>query len=152
MLFRSARLSGVPVTKVLITVYTITGVLAGISGILMTAEFSAGKDTFGTGWELNVIAAVVVGGTSLMGGQGKIIGTLIGCVIIEVINNGMNLMGIGSNSQKIVMGIVILLAIITDKIKKGEILWISNTVRKFKSSDKKEEAIQCLTKSTVKVS
>ena len=146
----AARLSGVPVNKVLIIVYTITGILAGISGILMTAEYSAGKDTFGAGWELNVIAAVVVGGTSLMGGQGKIIGTLIGCVIIEVINNGMNLMGIGSNSQKIVMGIVILLAIIIDKFKKGEINWFSNIKRKIKSNGKGD--IQCLSESTVKAS
>ena len=65
-----------------------------------------------------MIAAVVVGGTSLMGGQGKIIGTLIGCAIIEVINNGMNLMAISSNTQQIVLGCVILAAIIVDKIKK----------------------------------
>ena len=59
-----------------------------------------------------------------MGGQGKILGTLIGCVIIEVINNGMNLMAISSNTQKVVLGLVILLAIVADKIKKGEIDWI----------------------------
>lgn len=134
----AARLSGVPVNKVLIIVYTITGILAGISGVIMTAELNAGKGTFGDTWELNVIAAVVVGGTSLMGGQGKVIGTLIGCAIIEVINNGMNLMGIGSNTQKIVLGLVILLAIVVDKMKKGEVLWISNITRKIKPSKKKE--------------
>jgi ribose transport system permease protein len=130
----AARLSGVPVNKVLIIVYTVTGLLAGISGVIMTAELNAGIGTFGDTWELNVIAAVVVGGTSLMGGQGKVIGTLIGCAIIEVINNGMNLMGIGSNTQKIVLGLVILLAIIIDKLKKGEVVWISNITRKFKKS------------------
>ena len=99
-------------------VYTISGIMAGI---VMTSELNSGSGEFGDTWELNVSAAVIVGGTSLMGGQGKIIGTLIGCVIIEVINNGMNLMAISSNTQKVVLGLVILLAIIADKTKKGEI-------------------------------
>lgn len=146
----AARLSGVPVNRVLIIVYTLTGILAGISGIVMTAELESGSGNFGETWELNVIAAVVVGGTSLMGGQGKVIGTLIGCAIIEVINNGMNLMGIGSNTQKIVLGIVILLAIIIDKFKKGEINWFSNMKRKIKSNEKGD--LNCLSESTVKAS
>ena len=114
----AARLSGVPVKRVLISVYTISGIVAGIAGIVMASELNSGSGEFGQTWELNVIAAVVVGGTSLMGGQGKIIGTLIGCAIIEVINNGMNLMAISSNTQQIVLGCVILAAIIVDKIKK----------------------------------
>ena len=114
----AARLSGVPVKRVLISVYTISGIMAGIAGIVMASELNSGSGEFGQTWELNVIAAVVVGGTSLMGGQGKIIGTLIGCAIIEVINNGMNLMAISSNTQQIVLGCVILAAIIIDKIKK----------------------------------
>jgi ribose transport system permease protein len=114
----AARLSGVPVKRVLISVYTISGIVAGIAGIVMASELNSGSGEFGQTWELNVIAAVVVGGTSLMGGQGKIIGTLIGCAIIEVINNGMNLMAISSNTQQIVLGCVILAAIIIDKIKK----------------------------------
>ncbi|MCM8526660.1 MAG: ABC transporter permease [Lentisphaeraceae bacterium] len=146
----AARLSGVPVNRVLIIVYTLTGILAGIAGIVMTAELESGSGNFGETWELNVIAAVVVGGTSLMGGQGKVIGTLIGCAIIEVINNGMNLMGIGSNTQKVVLGIVILLAIIIDKFKKGEINWFSNMKRNVKSKDKGD--INCLNSSTVKAS
>ena len=114
----AARLSGVPVKRLLISVYTISGIVAGIAGIVMASELNSGSGEFGQTWELNVIAAVVVGGTSLMGGQGKIIGTLIGCTIIEVINNGMNLMAISSNTQQIVLGCVILAAIIVDKIKK----------------------------------
>ncbi len=114
----AARLSGVPVNRILIAVYTISGVMAGIAGIVMASELNSGSGEFGQAWELNVIAAVVVGGTSLMGGQGKIIGTLIGCAIIEVINNGMNLMAISSNTQQIVLGCVIMAAIIIDKIKK----------------------------------
>jgi ribose transport system permease protein len=114
----AARLSGVPVKRVLMIVYTISGVMAGIAGVVMASELNSGSGEFGQTWELNVIAAVVVGGTSLMGGQGKIIGTLIGCAIIEVINNGMNLMAISSNTQQIVLGCVILAAIVIDKIKK----------------------------------
>ena len=148
----AARLSGVPVNKVLIIVYTIAGIMAGIAGIVLTSELNSGSGEYGETWELSVIAAVVVGGTSLMGGQGKILGTLIGCAIIEVINNGMNLMGIGSNTQKIVLGLVILLAIIIDKMKKGEIAWISNISGNFKSKDKNKENIECLSKSTVKAS
>ena len=121
----AARLSGVPVKRVLLIVYCISGVMAGIAGIVMASELNSGSGEFGQAWELNVIAAVVVGGTSLMGGQGKIIGTLIGCAIIEVINNGMNLMAISSNTQQVVLGIVILMAIVIDKIKKGEIQWFA---------------------------
>lgn len=148
----AARLSGVPVNKVLITVYTIAGLMAGIAGIILTSELNSGSGEYGETWELSVIAAVVVGGTSLMGGQGKILGTLIGCAIIEVINNGMNLMGIGSNTQKIVLGLVILLAIIIDKIKKGEIAWINNTTRFLRPGKQNKENIQCLSESTAKVS
>ena len=148
----AARLSGVPVNKVLIIVYTIGGLTAGIAGIVLTSELNSGSGDYGETWELSVIAAVVVGGTSLMGGQGKILGTLIGCAIIEVINNGMNLMGIGSNTQKVVLGIVILLAIIVDKTKKGEIEWIRNMTDKFKSKDTNKDDIQCLSESTVKAS
>lgn len=146
----AARLSGVPVNKVLIIVYTIAGLMAGIAGIVLTSELNSGSGIYGETWELNVIAAVVVGGTSLMGGQGKVIGTLIGCAIIEVINNGMNLMGIGSNTQKVVLGIVILLAIIVDKIKKGDINWFDRVKRKVKSSTKGD--LNCLNESTVKAS
>lgn len=148
----AARLSGVPVNKVLITVYTIAGLMAGIAGIVLTSELNSGSGEYGETWELSVIAAVVVGGTSLMGGQGKILGTLIGCAIIEVINNGMNLMGISSNTQKIVLGLVILLAIIIDKMKKGEIAWISNLKSNFKSSNRNKDDIQCLSESTAKAS
>jgi len=123
----AARLSGVPVYKTLMIVYMISGLMAGIAGIVMASELNSGSGEFGEMWELNVIAAVVVGGTSLMGGQGKILGTLIGCVIIEVINNGMNLMAIGSNTQKIVLGLVILMAIVIDKVKKGELVLMRST-------------------------
>ena len=121
----AARLSGVPVNRVLLTVYTITGLLAGVAGVLMATEFDSGKAVWGNALELDVIAAVVVGGTSLMGGQGRILGTLIGCAIIVVIRNGMNLLGLKDFDQMIVMGCVIVGAIILDKVKKGGVPWLN---------------------------
>jgi len=120
----AARLSGVPVSRVLLLVYTITGIMAGIAGVMMATEFNSGKAIWGVGLELDVIAAVVVGGTSLMGGQGRIFGTLIGCAIIVVIRNGMNLLSLEDSMQMMVMGGVIVLAIVADKAKKGDIPWL----------------------------
>ena len=121
----AARLSGVPVNRVLLLVYTITGLMAGIAGVMMACEFNSGKAVWGVGLELDVIAAVVVGGTSLMGGQGRILGTLIGCAIIVVIRNGMNLLSLEDSMQMMVMGGVIILAIVVDKAKKGDISWLN---------------------------
>ena len=117
----AARLSGVPVNSILVKVYTICGLLAGLGGVITASNLAGGAATYGDYYELYTIAAVVVGGTSLMGGQGKIIGTLIGAFIIAVIQSGMNQVGIESNTQKIVFGIVIIGAIIIDKYKRKEI-------------------------------
>ena len=114
----AARLSGVPVKKVLVTVYTICGSLAGLGGVITASQLKSGSPTYGLMYELYVIAAVVVGGTSLAGGEGKILGTLIGAFIIAVIQNGMNLTGVESYTQKVVLGLVILGAVLLDRIKK----------------------------------
>jgi ribose transport system permease protein len=114
----AARLSGVPVNRVLLLVYIISGALAGLGGIVLTSQLSAGDPKFGLMYELEVIAAVVVGGTSLMGGQGKIFGTLIGAFIIAVIKNGMNLLGVDPFNQKIVLGSVLMLAVLLDTLKR----------------------------------
>ena len=114
----AARLSGVPVKLVLLTVYTICGTLAGLGGIVLTSQLSAGDPKFGLMYELEVIAAVVVGGTSLMGGQGKIFGTLIGAFIIAMIKNGMNLTDIDPFNQKIVLGAVLTGAVLIDTLKR----------------------------------
>lgn len=135
----AARLSGVPVARVLLIVYTITGMLAGLAGIMMATEFKAGKPTWGIGDELNVITAVVVGGTSLMGGRGRILGTLIGCAIIVVISNGMNLIDLRDYYQNMVMAIVIVLAIVLDNAKKGAIPWL-NFKRRQPATQKAENA------------
>ena len=114
----AARLSGVPVKRILMSVYTICGALAGLGGIVLTSQLSAGDPKFGLMYELEVIAAVVVGGTSLMGGRGKIFGTLIGAFIIAVIKNGMNLKDVDPFNQKIVLGAVLMLAVLIDTLKR----------------------------------
>jgi ribose transport system permease protein len=114
----AARLSGVPVNRILLLVYTVCGALAGLGGIVTASQLKSGSPTYGLMYELYVIAAVVVGGTSLSGGEGRIFGTLIGAFIIAVIQNGMNLTGVESYTQKVVLGLVILGAVLLDMMKK----------------------------------
>ncbi len=114
----AARLSGVPVKKILLWVYASCGALAGLGGVIMASQFKSGDPKYGLMYELYVIAAVVVGGTSLSGGKGKVFGTLIGAFIIAVIQNGMNLIGVQSYTQKVVLGAVLLLAVFLDMLKK----------------------------------
>ncbi|MBI4659711.1 MAG: ABC transporter permease [Verrucomicrobia bacterium] len=114
----AARLSGVPIKSVLIFVYTLSAMLAGVGGIVMASQLKSGAPTYGGMYELYVIAAVVVGGTSLSGGEGKVLGTLIGAFIIAVIQNGMNLTGVESYTQKVVLGLVILGAVLLDMLKR----------------------------------
>lgn len=113
----AARLAGVRVNAVLLFAYTLCGLLAGVGGIIMASQLKSGAPTYGLTYELYVIAAVVVGGTSLSGGEGKIVGTLIGAFIIGVIQNGMNLTNIESYTQKVVLGLVILAAVLFDRLK-----------------------------------
>ena len=114
----AARLSGVPVRLVIILVYTICGALTGLAGIVNASRFGSGDPGAGDLYELQVIAAVVVGGTSLGGGQGRITGTLVGAMIIAVIENGLNMAGIGGYEQKVVFGLLILVAVLLDQLKK----------------------------------
>src|SRR6185312_3551656 len=113
----AARLSGVPTLRVLRRVYTVSGLLAGLGGVIMASQLKSGSPTYGQMYELYVIAAVVVGGTSLSGGEGKIFGTLIGAFIIAVIQNGMNLTNVESYTQKVVLGLVILAAVLLDTLR-----------------------------------
>lgn len=115
----AARLSGVPVKTVIVFVYVISSLAAGLGGCIQASQLNSGAPNIGEMYELYVIAAVVVGGTSLSGGSGRILGTLIGAFIISVIQNGMNLIGIESYTQKIVLGAVILLAVLLDRIRAG---------------------------------
>ena len=113
----AARLSGVPVRRVLLLAYVVCGLLAGLGGVIMASQLKSGSPTYGNMYELYVIAAVVVGGTALSGGEGKILGTLIGAFIIAVIQNGMNLTNIESYTQKVVLGLVILAAVLVDRLR-----------------------------------
>jgi len=113
----AARLSGVPVKRVLLFAYVASAILAGLGGVIMASQLKSGSATYGNMYELYVIAAVVVGGTSLSGGEGKIFGTLIGAFTIAVIQNGMNLTNVESYTQKVVLGLVILGAVLLDKLR-----------------------------------
>lgn len=114
---QAAKFSGINVSKVKFFVYTYTGIMAGIAGVVVASRLYSGQPTAGDGAEMDAIAAVVVGGTSMSGGSGKLGGTLIGVLIIGVLNNGLNLMGVDSNWQYIVKGLVILLAVYVDFLR-----------------------------------
>ncbi len=114
----AARFSGISITRVEIAVYTIIGFLSAISGIVLCARMYSGQPTIGAGFELDAIAAVVLGGTSFTGGVGTIGGTIIGVLVIGVLNNGLNILGVSSFWQLIVKGAVILLAVYIDSLKK----------------------------------
>ena len=127
----TARLSGVPVKYIIIFVYIICGITAGVGGSIQASQLNTGTPNMGVMYELYVIAAVVVGGTSLAGGTGKILGTLIGVFVISVIQNGMNLLGMESYSQQVVLGLVILVAVLLDKARSGRLLFnLSSRVSK----------------------
>ena len=107
-------LSGIDVDRIKIGVYAICGLLAALAGIIITSRLSSAQPTAGMGYELDAIAAVVLGGTSLMGGKGRITGTLIGALIIGVLSNALNLLDVSSYYQMIVKAAVILLAVLVD--------------------------------------
>ncbi|QNK32493.1 ribose ABC transporter permease [Serratia sp. JUb9] len=110
----ATRLSGISVGRVKIIVYSLCGLLAALAGVIEVARLSSAQPTAGTGYELDAIAAVVLGGTSLAGGKGRIVGTLIGALILGFLNNGLNLLGVSSYYQMIVKAVVILLAVLVD--------------------------------------
>lgn len=114
---QAAKFSGINVQKVKFIVYTYTGIMSGIAGVVVASRLYSGQPTAGDGAEMDAIAAVVVGGTSMSGGSGRLGGTLIGVLIIGVLNNGLNLLGVDSNWQYIVKGLVILLAVYVDFIR-----------------------------------
>jgi ribose/xylose/arabinose/galactoside ABC-type transport system permease subunit len=114
----AARLAGIDTARIKTAAYVISGSCAAIAGMLLMARFSSGSPQTGVGFELQSIAAVVVGGTSLMGGRGSIWGTFVGALLIGVLNNVMNLLDIESYTQEIVLGAVILFAVILDELRK----------------------------------
>jgi len=114
---QAARLSGINVDLNLIWVYTISGLCTGLAGIIFSARLLSGQPTGGNGYELDAIAAVILGGTSFVGGQGSIIGTLIGALIIGVLNNGLVLLDVPFFYQLIIKGAVIVIAVLIDRIR-----------------------------------
>jgi ribose transport system permease protein len=113
----SARLSGVPIKKVEIATFIISGVLAAFAGLVLSARMFSGQPSVGIGYELDAIAACVLGGVSMAGGIGRISGTIFGAIVIGIISNGLNLVNVSSFWQLIVKGIIILIAVIIDSQK-----------------------------------
>jgi ribose transport system permease protein len=117
---RAATLSGLAVPRIKLMVYTLGGGLAAVAGLLVTARLDSATPNAGLGYELDSIAAVVIGGTSLSGGRGSILGTVLGCLIIGVLNNGLFLLDVSPFWQQVVKGFVILAAVAVDKASKAE--------------------------------
>ena len=113
----AAKFSGISTAKVKFVVYSFSGLMAGLAGITIASRLYSGTCTSGDGAEMDAIAAVVVGGTSMAGGSGRLGGTLIGVLIIGILNNGLNLMGVNSDWQYIIKGAVILLAVYVDFLR-----------------------------------
>ncbi|RQO71599.1 ribose ABC transporter permease [Aquitalea sp. FJL05] len=111
----AARLSGVKVDQIKLWVYTLSGAMSAMAGVVLTSRLNSAQPTAGSGYELDAIAAVVLGGTSLTGGRGWIFGTLMGALLIGVLNNGLNLLGVSSFYQQVIKGVVILLAVLIDR-------------------------------------
>ena len=116
----AVRLSGVPVARYKTIVYSICGLMSGLAGIVLTARLTAAEPIAGTGYELDAIAAVVIGGTSLSGGIATIFGTVIGALIMSVLRNGLNLLNIQSYYQLVAIGCVIVFAVAVDKMRRKQ--------------------------------
>lgn len=110
----ASRWSGIPVIKVKILVYVIMGVLTSIAGLIITARLGSGQPSAGTSFEMDCITAVVVGGTSMSGGRGKVLGTIVGVILLTVLTNGMTLVGMNTYWQQVLKGIIIVVSVLVD--------------------------------------
>lgn len=117
---RTARLSGLNVDRIKLAIYTLAGGLAGVGGLIVASRLNSAQPNAGMGYELDSIAAVVIGGTSLSGGRGTILGTVIGCLVIGVLNTGLVLLDVSPHWQLVVKGLVILLAVALDRMQSRE--------------------------------
>jgi ribose/xylose/arabinose/galactoside ABC-type transport system permease subunit len=115
----AARASGVRVGRVKMAAYTICGAMAGLAGVVLAARITTGQPNAGIGYELDAIAAVVIGGTSLSGGVGSISGTILGALLIGVINNGLDLLNVSSYYQQVIKGVIIVGAVWLDRSRKS---------------------------------
>ena len=116
---KSARLSGIKADKIKILVYMISGFCAAWAGMINTAQLSAAHPASGDGWEMNAIAATVLGGTSMAGGSGTILGTVVGAFVIGVINDGMTMCGVSEFWQQVIRGAVIIFAVVIDQVQRN---------------------------------
>jgi ribose transport system permease protein len=114
----AARLSGIPVKRYLTIVYIISGILAGFGGMIAASRVNSGQPNFGIGLELDVIAAAVIGGASLFGGEGTVIGTLLGALLIALIRNGSVLLDINTFYQQVIIGVIIWIAVCWDQYRR----------------------------------
>lgn len=112
---KAAELAGINTNNIKLIVYAVSGFMASLSGLILVSRLGSAQPTLGSGYELDAIAAVALGGTSMTGGRGKIMGTLIGILIIAVLNNGLNIIGVSSYYQDVVKALVIFLAVISDR-------------------------------------
>ncbi|MEE2935165.1 MAG: ABC transporter permease, partial [Planctomycetota bacterium] len=126
----TARLCGINVPFTIVTVYTLAGLFFAIGGLLYFAEVKVANPSDGTGKELEIIAAVVLGGGSLSGGRGSIIGTIFGALIIIVIRNGCTLLSIPNTYTYIIIGVIIIIAVIVDQLRHGSPEWFFHLIRK----------------------
>ena len=110
----AARLSGIRTHRIKVSAYVIAGMLSGLAGVLLTARLSGAETNAGDGWSLDAVSAVIIGGTSLRGGRGGILNTLLGIFIIAVLNNGMTLMGVPTNYNQLITGLLMLVAVLLD--------------------------------------
>lgn len=117
---QAARASGIDLSRVKMVVYTLCGGLAALAGILLTSRITTGQPNAGTGFELDAIAAAIIGGTSTSGGTGTMTGTLIGALLIGVISNGLDLLNVTSYYQQVVMGVIIIGAVVLDGLNRGD--------------------------------
>jgi ribose transport system permease protein len=118
--FEAARLSGVSTKTTLGRVYVFSGLLAAFAGLIMAARIISAQPAAGDGYELDAVAASVIGGTSTMGGEGSVAGTFIGAFVIGVLRNGLNLVGVSPFIQKIVIGVVIVASVFLDRIRRKD--------------------------------
>lgn len=114
---KASFIAGIKSDRIKVLIYALSGMMASIAGVIITSRLNSAQPTAGTSYEMDAIASVVLGGTSLSGGRGRIVGTLIGALIIGTLNNGLNLLGVSSFYQQVVKGIVIIIAVLIDRKK-----------------------------------
>ena len=116
----AARVCGVPVAKTKVTVYVLSGILASVAALILVGRLGAAEPTLGNLWELDAIAAAAIGGASLMGGKGSIIGTILGAIILGALRNGLTLLNIQAFYQLLATGIIIIVAMLIDRATRGK--------------------------------